>query len=105
MAKKKYLDNLIVLKFAPNTCYQQVITARKAFEEYPKDFSIDLENKTWNWRNGRNMQIGKARFVRSYSEEGIIGIYDRNLTEHLDSMIHSLGEIIRESSRGSINID
>jgi hypothetical protein len=60
MAEKEYLENLVVLQFAPNNCYPQVIEARTALDKYPP-LKIDIDKKTWNYgRNAANKKVGSS---------------------------------------------
>lgn len=99
---RKYLDNLVALKFAPNPCYPQVIPAEKALCEYSEYLSVN-ENRTWSWRN-TDFKIGYPRPIH-YDKEGVIGIYDKTKVSDLDAMVHHWEEIVSSSSRSSIDMD
>lgn len=83
------LEDLVVLKFAPNNCCVQVVDVSQIRE---KDFEIDLEERTWSYGERKNIPIGTARIKYRCGveiKEGIIGIYDRNSTEQIDSLVGS----------------
>ncbi|MFH0928851.1 MAG: hypothetical protein V1818_00680 [Candidatus Aenigmatarchaeota archaeon] len=51
-------ENLVVLKYATNECYTNVVKVDKVD---PKDFSIDLEKGTWSFDEWKNNKIGSMR--------------------------------------------
>ena len=84
------LEDLVVLKFAPNNCFVEVVDVSQIKE---KDFKIDLEKKTWLYKGWGNNPIGRARNIRGRFgmeiKSGVIGVYDRNSTEQIDSLVAS----------------
>ena len=89
MAKKPIkLSDLVYLRFASNTCYTTVESKK------PDDVTLNLAKGEYAlefWRAGikqsQTFKIGTGRghFDGKY---GTIGVFNRNSTEHLDSMVH-----------------
>jgi len=90
-------EDLIVLMYASNNCYFEVVP----YCDEIKDLSVDFIKGTWSYREWKNNQIGKARdfFYKDGSgkfPEGIIGVYDRTKIKHLNSMIFDVIEARRD---------
>ncbi len=81
-------EDLVVLKYASNSCYTQVITAEEA-EQQTENLIIDTVNGTWTF-DGETFSIGE-RGIRWHGSRkkryGIIGVYDRTNIRHLDLMV------------------
>jgi len=100
--KSEYrLENLVVLKYASNTCYTQVVDALGFKDER---FRIDIDNGVWKYETAlpyspenKVRPIGTSRYIGN-SHEGVIGVYDRTNTKHLDSMIHAVREATQPPS-------
>ncbi len=97
MADKIKEENLAVLQYASNTCYTQVVE----FKDVKEAVTVDLEKKVWTYLDFKNVKIGKARsqYLNGHEfRDGIIGVYDRRNTEHLDQMVHDAAEATHETS-------
>lgn len=79
---------LVFLIYAINNCYVK-ITRKK-----PKGVTINLQKKTWYYKN-REYNIGNMRHCERYAKYGIIGVYDVNKINHLDNMAHHAIEATR----------
>lgn len=111
--KEKYLDNLIVLQFAPNNAYPQVIRAETALDKY-SSLKIDVDKKTWSYGEGNgnlwhrtrfdDVKIGTARFIER-NDGGVIGVYDIKKIKDLDQMVWDWNNVRGEASRGAIFVD
>jgi len=87
MEEKFRKGNLVALEYASNSCYTKVITAEEA--EQTENLIIDTINGTWTF-DGETFPIGERGIRWHGSRErryGIIGVYDRTNTRHLDSMV------------------
>ena len=86
------LRDLVVLKYAKNEHSTNVINIKDIKDE---DFEINLEDKTWSYQKWKDVKIGQSRNIWDYGYRckwGIIGVYNRKLTNHLDSMVHASKE-------------
>ena len=83
--------NLIILKYATNECYTQVVDLRTSSD---KNFKLDLENRVWSFKEEENIPIGNSSNPpgRGCGRYGIIGVYDKTKIEHLNSMVHNARE-------------
>ncbi len=92
MASKR--RNLVVLRYAFNECYTQVVTLTDS-EVKKEKIVINERGGTWSKPGSLDapFKIGKSCFPRQSSYE-IIGIYDRTQLKHLDSMVHDSNEAI-----------
>jgi len=83
--------NLVVLMYAPNNCYTNVIKVDRVKD---KEFKVDLENRVWSFQDWKDVPIGRSRSPydnHSYERrDGIIGVYDRTNTGHLNSLAHAV---------------
>lgn len=94
------LENLVVLQYASNNCYVDV----KDFMQMSKEgslkgscMSVDLKKGTWSYREYRDKKIGEGRTCFTHvHRSGVIGVYDRTNTTHLNSMVHDAVESQRE---------
>jgi len=88
MEEKFRKEDLVVLKYASNSCYTQVITAEEA-EQQTENLIIDTVNGTWTF-DRETFSIGE-RGIRWHGSRkkryGIIGVYDRTNIRHLDLMV------------------
>ena len=91
--KRDELENLVVLMYAGNTCYTKVVVATNA---QIKGLRIRPEKSIWSYRDWKNVPIGKMRTIyKNASQFGVIGVYDKTMIEHLDSMVHDAVEAMR----------
>ncbi|MFA5992247.1 MAG: hypothetical protein WC796_00905 [Candidatus Pacearchaeota archaeon] len=83
-------EDLVILRFASNTAYVQACNIEDIVD---KDFALDFEGGKWSYKNWENVSIGTNRnSIGPYPGEyrqGVIGVYDRTNTEHLDAMVHA----------------
>ena len=88
------IEDLVVLRYAQNECYTSVVAAADVEDD---KFNIDLEKQVWSYREWENRKIGQGRPTHDVTDHyGIIGVYDRTNTNHLDSMVHDASESVRE---------
>ena len=96
-------EDLIVLRYAQNTCYVNVALANEVHEG---DFSIDLEKKIWSYQCWKDVPIGQQRSPyddhSNKIKSGIIGVYDRSDIKQLSSMVHDAAESLREEAPARI---
>ncbi len=84
------LEDLVVLMYAPNECYTQVVEAKGA---EVKGLEISPEKGIWSFQKWRDVPIGRMRMLTLPTDGpyehrfGVIGVYDRTKIEHLDSMV------------------
>ena len=83
------MEDLVVLKYADNECYVQVVSVKEAIGKYSeKYFGIDLARR--KWRYGRSeFNIGSRRECERGSRGGVIGVYNRLSIDQLDSLAHA----------------
>ena len=78
-------QNLVALVFDESSNVLEVSPSEVKY----KGFSIDYESMVWRYQHW-NLPIGKARShissIYSSSRYGIIGVYDADNEEHLESM-------------------
>ncbi len=87
-------ERLVVLKYADNNCYVQVVSVEEAIKKYNKRyFGIDLEKLTWKYGRSEH-KIGSSRWRERGLREGVIGVYDRCDIDHLDSMAYAAVEAV-----------
>jgi hypothetical protein len=96
------IEDLVVLQYASNNCYAQVIDL-KDLKNKPEDrFRVDVEKGLWNYRCWENVEIGQRRSPydqnRNKSKSGIIGVYDRTNVSHLDNMVHDVKSALDSDS-------
>ena len=77
--------NLVVLDYAQKGRYVNVVDAEEA-EAGIKGLSIDTENSSWTF-DGESHAIGIMRRCKSSHRFGVIGVYDRTKTSHLELMV------------------
>ena len=100
--KPRYkLEHLVVLKYASNTCYTEVVDVSGFEDEW---FHLDVNEGLWGYKFGgffhqesQERKIGESRYI-GRAKYGIIGVYDRTNTEHLSSMVHSANEAVESPS-------
>ena len=89
-------EDLVVLMYASRS-YMNVVNISKAEKE--SDLEIDLEKEMWSYSDWHNVQIGTHRSIIGREDhpfhEGILGVYDRTDTEHLNSMVRYALSAIR----------
>ena len=87
------LKDLVVLKFSDNTCYTSVVNIKDIKDE---SFNVDIKNKTWSYKERKNVKIGNSRNLRdNFSNEikyGVIGVYNRKLINNLNSLVFASKE-------------
>ena len=90
------IEDLIVLQYASNTCYTTVSDAKDFKDELGTKVRINLSKQTWSYLNWKNVKIGKSRSPYdgpgNKVKEGVIGVYNRLNTEHLDSLVYAAYE-------------
>ncbi|MDB5244823.1 MAG: hypothetical protein JWN18_693 [Parcubacteria group bacterium] len=77
------------LVFCSNSCYNEVLT------EAPKDVSIDSEKGEWTYARDRQFtpcKIGQGRHIQYGSKYGIIGVYDLDDLEQVNTMVRNAVE-------------
>ena len=92
------LGFLVLLQYAQNPCYVEVMGVRRAQKNNPS-LEIDLVNETWSLKDKsdtRNIPIGKAREIKPSCRSGPIGVYDRREIEHLKNMVQDALNAVRE---------
>jgi len=83
------LEKLVVLKYADNECYVQVVSVKEAMEKYgEKYFGIDLAKRTWRYGQSQ-FKIGSRRECERGSRGGVIGVFNRFNIDQLDSLAHA----------------
>ena len=90
------LVDLVVLKYAPNTSWTQVVDAKGI-----EDIEVDLDKGTWSYKGWKDVEVGQARKIYLGNvkvKSGVIGVYDRTSASQLSSMISAAAEFTRESS-------
>ena len=78
-------DKLIVLIYADNTCYTNVVPIEIAFRKH-NSFYVDMSNMKWGY-NEKEYLIGKSRYIERHQHYGVIGVYLKNSIEQLNSMV------------------
>jgi hypothetical protein len=76
-------EDLVVLRFASNECYTNIVDLAKTD---PKEVSVDEKKGTWKYEE-QIREIGQSRYIDPHCKYGVIGVYDRSLTEQLNSMV------------------
>ena len=86
-------ENLVVLRFAINRAYAEVVDA----SDIP-DLEIYLDRGTYKYGNYLEVEIGRRipEVGGGIWNEGIIGVYDRTKTGQLDRMVHDAISCTRE---------
>jgi hypothetical protein len=96
---KIQLENLVVLQFAQNNCYVQVIDINKAIGK-EEGFSLNINKGQWSYDEWKDNDIGNSRSVfNKYSHKcksGIIGVYDRTNIKHISMMVNDALEFTKE---------
>lgn len=85
-------EDLVVLKYADNTCYTNVVNISDLKD---KDFSYDIKKKTWTYKYGnyddrcpKTYKIGEeSRHCSWGCQFGVIGVFDRTDTGQLSFMV------------------
>jgi len=95
MAKGKLLlENLVVLKYAPNTACVNLCNISQIRKSVP-DFSVSLEKEKWYVKSESfKGKIGKPRNFYDGKARGIIGVYDKTNIEHLSIMVDDAIEAV-----------
>ena len=81
------LRNLVVLRYAQNVCYVEVVPATKV-----DGLTFDLSAGTYT-RNDSTFKIGE----RGY---GVIGVYDRSKISQIAKMVSDATEAVRDHRGG-----
>lgn len=97
--------NLVVLMYAMNNCYVQAVDVPDAKK---CGLELNIEKAQWSYCEWKNTPIGQRRAANDPKyglpcKEGIIGVYDRTSTTHLNTMLHDATEAV--DSGGSIDVD
>jgi hypothetical protein len=99
------LGDLVVLEYASNNCYVHVRDAKQVAEN--EGLVIDLEKRSWSYRRWKGIKIGDSRSAFDGSgmknKYGIIGVYDRNNTQHLDMLASATREFTQEDRPYSVD--
>jgi hypothetical protein len=87
-------EDVIVLQYASNTCYTNVV---KLEDAKIKGLKVDLDKGVWSFEGCKNIPVGNSRRAYPHNcgsqhESGIIGIYDKENIEHLNSMAFHVKE-------------
>ena len=83
------MEKLVVLIYADNECYVQVVSVKEAMEKYGNGFfSIDQAKRIWQFGK-KQFKIGSRRECKEGSRGGVIGVYNRQSIGQLDSMAHA----------------
>lgn len=82
------LTELVVLRYASNPCYVEVVSP-----EFVKGLDLDLVNGVYSFGGHKNIPIGS-----SINSHPVLGVYNRNINDHLDSMVYEATEITRSYS-------
>lgn len=95
--------DLVALIFATNDCYHQVVSVD---DERVAQGHVTVDHKagTWTLTLGdcsRSWPIGSKRYTNHgqyggfEGHSGIICVYDRTDIQHLSSMVHTVGDLVR----------
>ena len=83
-------ENLIALLFTQNGFSYNCPSVVDAGNVIEREFSVDLTNDRWSYQEWKNVKIGKSRSPYDKNGNivryGIIGVYDKTNTQHLDTM-------------------
>jgi len=83
------LENLVVLEFSP-------IHVVEDSSYSPDKLKIDLKKGTWKYEDSVYYTEPKDIGEQRHSQIGIISVYDRTNTKHLNLMVGASKEAIRE---------
>ncbi len=86
---RREMGNLVVLKYASNPSYPQVV------DTPVEGLIIDLDSDSWSYNSWKKVPIGSSRSIYGMSHkirDGIIGVYDRMDTKHLSSLARAAKE-------------
>lgn len=106
MGRKSYdRKNLVVLTFAENACYTEVVLPDDPKVE-KSGTTIDEVSGTWTSpdpndpaKPTQTLNIGQGRyFDRCDSRRGVIGVYDRTNLNHLGAMVSDACSVTDKSS-------
>jgi len=91
MTKNRFeIKNLVALCYSDNHNYCTVRNASKV-----RSLTIDASRGTWSYNQFKNIKIGESR--ENYNNpHGVIGVYDRTVIDHLDSMVSDAIESVDE---------
>ena len=93
------LEDLVVLQYSSNDCSVKIIGAK----DYKDDkLEINPAKETWSYDPWQDNKIGSARYIRkSYGSGeiiiGLIGVYDRNNTSHLNKLLDDALGFVEEN--------
>lgn len=94
-------QNLVALEYLSNTCYTNVINIEEAVKKYPS-LRIYEKLEEWGYRDRDRTKIGSHKFEWNgchVVEHGLIGIYDRTDTHHLNMMLYGAKEATETNHR------
>jgi hypothetical protein len=120
--EKKDLENLVVLMYAGNNSTDEFHTKVVDFAELNnlnwkgQNVVIDLAKKVWNYHQydleWNNVPIGQSRslfprkaVIHQEYKQGVIGVYDRTNTKHLDAMASAAIEATRYGNPSLVSDD
>lgn len=73
---------LVILIYASNTCHTKVVDIRAPID----GLSVDSDENTWTF-DKKTFTIGEIRHCEYGCRWGVIGVYNRNNLNHLNSMV------------------
>jgi hypothetical protein len=79
MSKKNQDDPFVILTFASNTCYPDLVTKLKGVD-------VNFEKKEWTFEN-RTYKFAQSRYIDWGCQYGPISVYNKQDTAHLKSML------------------
>jgi hypothetical protein len=79
MSKKNQDDPFVILTFASNTCYPNLVTKLKGVD-------VNFEKKEWTFEN-RTYKFAQSRYINRGCQYGPISVYDKQEIGDLKSML------------------
>jgi hypothetical protein len=77
--------NIVFLQYAAgNSCPTRVV------DQQPANVTVLREKGVWSWetrRAGGSHKIGRSRHLFDLQDGAVIGVYDRDDTQHLSTML------------------
>lgn len=94
-------DKIIVLCHSNNGMLK-AMSVENALTEFPGEFEYNKENNTWSWPKGDHghrgpFEIGRARYMPERHRYGVIGIYQSDNLESINSMLYATEGATRET--------
>jgi hypothetical protein len=81
------MKNVVVLVFCDDHCRVRVVP----FGEAPNEIGLRYAVGEWV-RDGVTYKVGTNRPLTPEDRRGVIGVYDRSRTEHMDAMMRVMYE-------------